>query len=89
MGYRVWYHGTSRENVASILQHGLRAKYYGSSYQGFGHPYLTLFRWKENTRLPARDVVITFHVPDEEAGEYLCRVATDGRRVCCNRFHRA
>jgi len=32
----VWYHGTYRENEASIREHGLRATYYGDNFQGFG-----------------------------------------------------
>lgn len=57
--------------MVGIREHGLCAKYYGDSYQGFGHPYLTLFRNKFNAALPGRDVVITFHVPDDEAVEHI------------------
>lgn len=60
-----------RKNLASIKEDGLRARYYGTNFRGFGHPYLTLFRSKENASLPGREVVITFHVPDDEASRYL------------------
>jgi len=54
-----------RQDVASIRERGLCAKYFGDSYQGFGQPYLTLFRNKFNAALPGREVVITFHVPHD------------------------
>ena len=71
--YTVWYHGTYRANVASIREHGLRARYYGDNFQGFGvgTPYLTLFKDRSNAALPGRDVVIVLHVPDDEAVVYL------------------
>ena len=52
----VWYHGTYRENEASIGEHGLRATYYGDNFQGFGigTPYLTLFKDRSNAPLPGR-----------------------------------
>ena len=76
--HSVWYHGTYQTNVASILEHGLCAKYYGDDLEGFGvgTPYLTLFQDRSNASLPGRDVVIVLHVPDDEAAEYLA--AADG-----------
>jgi hypothetical protein len=71
VGYGVWYHGTTRDHVASIRAYGLCAKYYGDNFQGFGHPYLTLSRDRAQAPLPERNVVIIFHVPDEEASAYL------------------
>ena len=71
--HNIWYHGTHRANIASIHEHGLCATYYGDNFQGFGvgTPYLTLFKDRSNAPLPGRDVVITVHVPDDEAAEYL------------------
>jgi hypothetical protein len=43
----------------------------GDNFQGFGHPYLTLSRSRGQAPLPERNVVIIFHVPDDEASEYL------------------
>jgi hypothetical protein len=71
VGYGVWYHGTRREHVAGIRANGLRAKYYGDDFQGFGYPYLTLSRNKGQAPLPERNVVMIFHVPDEEESAYL------------------
>jgi hypothetical protein len=57
--------------VASLRAHGLCARYYGDNFQGFGHPYLTLSRNRGQAPLPERNVVIIFHVPEDEASEYV------------------
>jgi hypothetical protein len=82
MRQQVWYHGTYRRNVASILATGVTSIYYGTRYKGFGSPYHTLGRQRIQAALGDRDTLITLHIPNDEAAQYL--TCLDSTATCCH-----
>jgi hypothetical protein len=78
--FTTWHHGTRRNLAADIAVRGLHAKAYGSDYQGSGAPYHVLARDRHQALLVDIDTVITLHVPDDEAYEYL--TCLDGSCWC-------
>jgi hypothetical protein len=76
MSYSVWYHGTTRENVASILREGLSSKHLGTDWQkGWpGLPYHVLSKGRHQTTgwaIEGSGTILTLHVPDDVRAEYL------------------
>jgi hypothetical protein len=69
--FTTWHHGTRRELVKGIAAQGLRAKAYGGNYQGSGVPYHVLARERHQALLVDVDTVITLHIPNDKACEYL------------------
>lgn len=63
-----------------IAVQGLHAKAYGSDYRGFGVPYHVVARDRHHVLVVDVDTVITFHVPDRVAHEYL--TCLDGSYWC-------
>jgi hypothetical protein len=78
--FTTWHHGTRRELAVHIALRGLHAKAYGSDYQRSGAPYHVLARDRHQALLVDVDTVITLHVPDDEAHEYL--TCLDGSCWC-------
>lgn len=70
-GFTTWHHGTRREFAGDIAVQGLHAKAYGSNYQGSGAPYHVLARERRQALLVDVNTVVTLHIPDDEAHEYL------------------
>ena len=76
MSYSVWYHGTTRENVASILARGLSSKHLGTNWQqGWpGLPYHVLGKTRHQATGWAAEgsgAILTLHVPNDLRDEYL------------------
>src|SRR5215469_7712997 len=76
VSYSVWYHGTKRESVTSILTTGLSAKHLGTNWQrGWpGLPYHVLSKTRHQATgwaAEGRGAILTLHVLDDVRGEYL------------------
>ena len=76
MTYSVWYHGTTRENVASILAEGLRSKHFGTDWHKNwpGLPYHVLGMTRHQATGWAAEgtgAIFTLHVPDDVRCEFL------------------
>lgn len=69
--FTTWYHGMRRDLAVGIAVRRLHAKAYGNDYRVFGAPYHVLARERHQALVVDVDTVITLHVPDREAHEYL------------------
>jgi hypothetical protein len=69
--FTTWYHGTGRENADGIALRGLYARAYGRNHHGVGVPYHVLARDRHQAMLPSVNAVVTLHVSNDDAYEYL------------------
>lgn len=76
MSHSVWYHGTLRMNLASILTAGLTSEHYGTDWQkGWpGLPYHVLAKTRHQATGWAAEgsgAILTLHIPHDVRDEYL------------------
>jgi hypothetical protein len=72
--FSTWYHGTLREKAIMIRRGGLKARAYGTDFQGLGVPYHVLAKERHEATGWANEgtgAIVTFRVPDDQASEYL------------------